>query len=104
MLQSIVVLAKFRKRKCLSLFIYTVRYKNTLVVHRSAFDHCSFFAAGYVGCMKELNINGANIDLVSYAHQQDSGKRWGEGRGEKQCCQLLADFSGQFGGKVRQLR
>lgn len=28
---------------------------------------------GYVGCMKELNINGANIDLVSYAHQQDSG-------------------------------
>jgi hypothetical protein len=26
-----------------------------------------------VGCIKDLNINGANIDLVSYAHQQDSG-------------------------------
>jgi hypothetical protein len=48
--------------------------------------------------MKELNINGANIDLVSYAHQQDSGKRWGEGTGAGQCCQLLENFSGQFGG------
>ncbi len=79
-----------------------------LIVHRSAFDHCYTFAAGYVGCMKELNINGANIDLVSYAHQQDSGKRlgekWGEGRGAGQCCQLQANFSGQFGGKIRQLR
>jgi hypothetical protein len=54
--------------------------------------------------MKELNINGANIDLVSYAHQQDSGKRWGEGKGARPCCQLLANFSGQFGGKIRQLR
>jgi hypothetical protein len=53
--------------------------------------------------MKELNINGANIDLVSYAHQQDSGKRWGEGTGARQCCQFLANFSGQFGGKVRHL-
>jgi hypothetical protein len=67
----------------MTVFIFIFRHKNTqqdeagLIVHRSAFDHCSFFAAGYVGCMKELNINGANIDLVSYAHQQDSGKRWG---------------------------
>jgi len=53
--------------------------------------------------MKELNINGANIDLVSYAHQQDSGKRREERTGAGQCCQLLADFSGQFGEKVRHL-
>ncbi len=56
-----------------------------LIVHRSAFDYCSFFDAGYVGCMKELNINGANIDLVSYAHQQDSGKNFDKeaGRGKR---------------------
>jgi hypothetical protein len=37
------------------------------------------FLAGYVGCIKDLNINGANIDLVSYAHQQDSGIEYSPG-------------------------
>ncbi len=85
MLQINTCKTKFHKRKCLSLFIFIFRHKNTqqdetyddlLYNHRSAFDHCFIFATGYVGCMKELNINGANIDLVSYAHQQDSGKNF----------------------------
>ena len=29
---------------------------------------------GYVGCLKELYLNGAQIDLVQHAHQQDVGK------------------------------
>ena len=29
---------------------------------------------GFVGCLKDLFINGASIDIVTYAHQQDVGK------------------------------
>lgn len=29
---------------------------------------------GFVGCLKDLFINGASIDVVTYAHQQDVGK------------------------------
>ena len=29
---------------------------------------------GFVGCLKDLFINGAPIDIVTYAHQQDVGK------------------------------
>ena len=29
---------------------------------------------GFVGCLKDLFINGASIDVVTYAHTQDSGK------------------------------
>ena len=29
---------------------------------------------GYVGCLRELYLNGAPIDLVQHAHQQDVGK------------------------------
>lgn len=29
---------------------------------------------GFVGCLKDLYINGAPIDIVTYAHQQDVGK------------------------------
>jgi len=29
---------------------------------------------GFVGCLKELFINGAAYDLVAYAHQQDVGE------------------------------
>lgn len=29
---------------------------------------------GYVGCMRELVINGQQIDIAGYAQQQDSGK------------------------------
>ncbi len=41
--------------------------------------------------MKELNINGANIDLVSYAHQQDSGKNFDKevGNGNRSRAVLL---------------
>ena len=28
---------------------------------------------GYVGCLRELYLNGAPIDLVQHAHQQDVG-------------------------------
>ena len=28
---------------------------------------------GFVGCIKEFYINGASIDVVAYAHQQDVG-------------------------------
>ncbi|XP_071747001.1 neurexin 1 isoform X2 [Lepeophtheirus salmonis] len=28
---------------------------------------------GFVGCLRDLTINGASIDVVSYAHQQDVG-------------------------------
>ena len=30
--------------------------------------------SGFVGCLKDLFINGAPIDIVTYAHQQDVGK------------------------------
>lgn len=30
---------------------------------------------GYVGCMRDLVINGQPIDIAGYAQQQDSGKR-----------------------------
>ena len=30
---------------------------------------------GYVGCMRDLVINGSPIDIAGYAQQQDSGKR-----------------------------
>ena len=29
---------------------------------------------GFVGCLKDLFINGASIDVVTYAHQQDVGR------------------------------
>ena len=29
---------------------------------------------GYVGCLRELMLNGASIDLVQHAHQQDVGR------------------------------
>jgi leucine-rich repeat transmembrane neuronal protein 1/2 len=29
---------------------------------------------GYVGCLRELYLNGAPIDLVQHARQQDVGK------------------------------
>ena len=29
---------------------------------------------GYVGCLRELYLNGAPIDLVKHAQQQDVGK------------------------------
>ena len=29
---------------------------------------------GFVGCLKDLFINGASYDVVTYAHQQDVGK------------------------------
>ncbi len=29
---------------------------------------------GFVGCLKELFINGASLDLVTYAHEQDVGE------------------------------
>ena len=28
---------------------------------------------GFVGCLKDLIINGADIDIVAYAHEQNSG-------------------------------
>ena len=28
---------------------------------------------GFVGCLRDLFINGASIDIVQYAHQQDVG-------------------------------
>ena len=31
---------------------------------------------GFVGCLKDLFINGAPIDIVTYAHQQDVGKNF----------------------------
>lgn len=30
---------------------------------------------GYVGCMRDLVINGHPVDIAGYAQQQDSGKR-----------------------------
>lgn len=30
---------------------------------------------GYVGCMRDLVINGQPIDIAGYAQQQDSGKK-----------------------------
>lgn len=34
---------------------------------------------GYVGCMRDLVVNGNAVDLAAFARQQDSGKRrkWG---------------------------
>ena len=29
---------------------------------------------GYVGCLKDLVINGADIDVVAYTHEQNSGE------------------------------
>jgi len=29
---------------------------------------------GFVGCLKEFYINGASINVVAYAHEQDVGK------------------------------
>jgi leucine-rich repeat transmembrane neuronal protein 1/2 len=29
---------------------------------------------GFVGCLKDLYINGAPINVVAYAHEQDVGK------------------------------
>ena len=29
---------------------------------------------GFVGCLRDLFINGASIDVVQYAHQQDVGR------------------------------
>ncbi len=29
---------------------------------------------GFVGCLKDLFINGAAFDVVTYAHQQDVGE------------------------------
>ena len=29
---------------------------------------------GFVGCLKDLFINGIHQDIVAYAHQQDVGK------------------------------
>ena len=29
---------------------------------------------GFVGCLKDLYINGASINVVAYAHEQDVGK------------------------------
>ncbi len=31
---------------------------------------------GYVGCMRDLVINGNAVDLAAFARQQDSGKRY----------------------------
>lgn len=31
---------------------------------------------GYVGCMRDLVINGHPVDIAGYAQQQDSGKRF----------------------------
>ena len=30
---------------------------------------------GYVGCLKDLVINGADIDVVAYTHEQNSGEK-----------------------------
>jgi len=33
---------------------------------------------GYVGCMRDLTVNGHAVDLASYAKKQDSGTTRGE--------------------------
>ena len=30
---------------------------------------------GYVGCLKDLVINGADIDVVAYTYEQNSGEK-----------------------------
>ena len=34
---------------------------------------CFSLRQGFVGCLKDLVINGADIDVVAYTHQQNSG-------------------------------
>ena len=41
---------------------------------------------GYVGCLKDLVINGADIDVVAYTHEQNSGK---DALKKAHCCKMF---------------
>lgn len=49
------------------------------VIDNAAIPHGLWSATlkhGYVGCMRDLVVNGNPVDLAAFARQQDSGERF----------------------------